>query len=345
MDRRIGYCCKLLPTQAFDTKKALNTWMETHNGKSTTVAHLDTLSYTQAVEKVRGIIEHNQQALIAQFKVMATWPKHLHMVRIGSEQLPVRTFPKYKVIYDEPVIKAQQTHWQSVGDLARKLDLRLSSHPGPYTILTSDKPEVVDRAIEDLEYHAEIFSLMGYDATDQRQEINIHGGPKRADFEARFRAAFVRLSMSCQQWLSVENDEFSYGVSDLLCVSDIVKICMDINHEWIHTGDHVQPDDARLEQIIHSWRGARPELHMAYPAEIYLTEHAPDQLPDLCMLEAVGHKKTRLRAHSDYAWIPSVTAHALKFWPQFDLCVEAKMKNLAQAQVYVMAKQMFDLPA
>jgi UV DNA damage endonuclease len=334
VDRRIGYCCKLLTTEQFDTRKAANEWLEAHNGKSTTVHNLDKLSYSDAVEKVRSIIAHNQQALMRQFRVIATWPQALRMVRIGSEQLPVRTFDRYKRIYDEPVIIAQQQGWQQVGDLARELDLRLSSHPGPYTLLTSDSVDVVNRAIEDLEYHAEIFRMMGYDGSDQRQEINIHGGPKRSDMVDRFRHAFKRLAADTQQWLSVENDEFSYCVDDLLPLADTVKICVDINHYWIHQGMHMQPDDARIPRIVASWRGARPEMHIAWPAEEYLTSHAPDALPDMQLLEAAGHKKTRLRAHSDYAWIPAVTDHALAFWDSFDLCVEAKQKNLASQQVY-----------
>ena len=340
MDRRIGYCCKLMPTHSFDNKKAGQAWMEAHNGKSTTVAYLDKQSYADAVEKVRGIIAHNQQALINQFNMVATWPKALRMVRVGSEQLPVKTFPKYKTIYDEPVIIHQQQGWQAVGDLARSLDIRLSSHPGPYTILTSDSADVVNRAIEDLEYHAEVFRMMGYDGTDQRQEINIHGGPQRGDMVERFRDAFKRLASDTQQWLSVENDEFSHCVDDILPLADSIKICVDINHYWIHQGVHMQPDDARIPRIVDSWRGARPEMHIAWPAEEYLTAHAPDVLPDMALLEAAGHKKTKLRAHSDYAWIPSVTDHALKFWDSFDLCVEAKMKNLASHQVYSRAQHL-----
>lgn len=340
MMKRIGYCCKLLPTQTFNSKKEATTWLEAHNGKSTTVAYLDRQSHSQAVEKVRDIIAHNQQALINQFKVVATWPDALRMVRIGSEQLPVKTFPKYRSLYDEPEIIRVQQGWQKVGDAARALDIRLSSHPGPYTLLTSDSADVVDRAIEDLEYHAEVFRMMGYDGTDQRQEINIHGGPQRSDMVERFRHAFKRLAADTQQWLSVENDEFSHCVDDILPLADLVKICVDINHYWIHQGSHMQPDDERIQRIVDSWRGARPEMHIAWPAEEYLTSHDQATLPNMVLLESAGHKKTKLRAHSDYAWIQSVTDHALLFWDQFDLCVEAKMKNLAAHQVYSRALQL-----
>jgi UV DNA damage repair endonuclease len=259
------------------------------------------------------------------------------MMRIGSEILPVRTFERYKHLYQEPSVVRVLEGFEAVGNLARKHDVRLSSHPGQYSILTSDKPDVVNRAIEDLEYHAEIFRLMGYTSSDQRQEINIHGGARCDDFVDRFLAGRNRLSRDAQQWLSVENDEFSYGLDDLLPLADKVKICVDINHYWIKQGSYLQPDDARMQQVISSWRGARPEIHVAWPHEQVLTDHVdPHQLPDMALLESRGYKRAKLRAHSNDAWIPAIGKYALEFWPMADLCVEAKYKNLASTKLYKM---------
>lgn len=335
MDRRIGFCCKLLPEQDFTTRKLAQAWLEAHNTKSTTVAYLEKLSRSDMIEKICAIIEHNQQALIKQFNMIHTWAPELRMMRMGSELLPVKTFDRLKWVYDEPVVKKCLEGFAQVGDVARSYDIRLSSHPGPFTILTSDNADVVNRAVEDLEYHADIFRLMGYDATDQRQEINIHGGPKRSDFVERFTTAFKRLSVDAQQWLSLENDEFSYGLDDLLPVSHLVKICMDINHYWIKEGSYIQPDDDRITQVVQSWRGARPEIHVAWPKETVLTDHAdPHTLPDMCLLEQTGYKKSKLRAHSDDAWLPAISAYALSFWPHMDLMVEAKWKNLASKKLF-----------
>lgn len=339
MDCRIGYCCKLLPEHVFDTKKHMLQWVESHNGKSTTVANLDKLSYSQAVEKVRHIIAHNQQALLNQFKVISTWPHALRMVRIGSEQLPVRTFERYKRIYDEPVIIAQQQHWQQVGDVARSLDLRLSSHPGQFCIITSDKPEIVSRAIEDLEYHAELFRLMGYDSSDQRQEINIHGGPKRTDFQERWRSAIKRLSADTRAWLSVENDEYSYGLDDLLGLADVSKICVDINHYWLKEGTYLDPSDSKMNIVIDSWRGARPEIHVSYPKEDILGAITFEDLPQMQLLQEAGFSVSKLRAHSDMAWIKPITHYALSFWDKCDLMIEAKLKNLAAYEVFKAAQE------
>lgn len=339
-DTRIGFCCKMLPdpTQKFVGKKDLQEWLDRHNCKSTTVAYLDRQTPAARIEKICSIITHNQQALATQIKMLSTWPQALRMMRIGSEILPVRTFERYKHLYQEPSVVRVLEGFESVGNLARKHDVRLSTHPGQYTILTSDNADVVNRAIEDLEYHAEIFRLMGFDASDQRQEINIHGGPNRPDMVDRFRAAVPRLSKDTQQWLSVENDEFSHGLDNLLPLADQVKICVDINHYWIKEGDYLQPDDPRIARVVESWRGARPEIHVAWPHEQVLTDHEDlHQLPNMQVLESKGYRRAKLRAHSDDAWLPAISKYALEFWDIADLCVEAKYKNLASTKLYNMA--------
>lgn len=337
MDQRIGFCCKMLPEQTFDTKKDAQAWLDSHNCKSTTVAYLDKLTPSAVIDKICTIIRHNQAALSAQFRVIGTWPQALRMVRVGSEILPVRTFERYKHVYMEPEVQKVLQGFAAVGDLAREHDIRLSSHPGQYTILTSDNPLVVDRAVEDLEYHAEIFRLMGYDSSDQRQEINIHGGPKREDMVQRFRAVIPRLSADTRAWLSVENDEYSHGLDDLLPLADTVKIVVDINHHWIKEGEYLQPDDARMRQVVDSWRGARPEIHVAYPHEDVLQGHDVNQLPDMKLMEAQNIKRAQLRAHSDQSWLTAISHYALTFWHMADLCVEAKHKNWASKNLYKLA--------
>ena len=334
MDQRIGFCCKMLPEQTFTTKKDAQAWLDLHNCKSTTVAYLDRLNRTHAIDKICSIIQHNQRALSAQFKAIGSWPQELRMVRIGSEILPVRTFERYRDVYLEPVVRKTLEGFHAVGELAREHDIRLSTHPGQFTIITSDSENVVNRAIEDLEYHAEIFRLMGYDSTDQRQEINIHGGPQRPDMVERFRASVRRLSTDTRQWLSVENDEYSHGLDDLLPLADTVKICVDINHHWIKEGVYLQPDDPRMTRVVESWRGARPEIHVAYPHELVLAGHDVETLPDMAVMESKKIKRGKLRAHSDQSWIPAISRYALTFWGLADLCVEAKHKNLASKNLY-----------
>ena len=46
------------------------------------------------------------------------------------------------------------------------------------------------------------------------------------------------------------------------------------------------------------------------------------------LLEA-GHKKQKLRAHSDFMWNRAVNQYVGEFWSRFDIQCESKAKNLA----------------
>jgi hypothetical protein len=50
-----------------------------------------------------------------------------------------------------------------------------------------------------------------------------------------------------------------------------------------------------------------------------------------------GHKKAKLRAHSDYMWNRAVNEYVLEFWPRADIMVESKAKNLASIQLFRLA--------
>jgi len=333
-DQRIGFACKLMTEETFADRKAEKLWYENYNTKSTTVTSLDKLPRSAAIDKLCGIIQHNIDTLKRQFALVGSWPQALRMMRIGSEILPARTHHNWTQTYQEPVVIKTLQGFGAVGELARKHDIRLSSHPGQFTMLVSHTPETVERAIEDLEYHSEIFRLMGFDSSDQRQEINIHGGAKRSDFLDYFQHSFARLASDTKQWLSVENDEYSYCLDHLLPLHDKVKVCLDINHYWIHQGQYLEPDDPRLTLVIDSWRGVRPEIHVAFPHEDVLPDHNTLARPDITLLEASGIKRSKLRAHSKRAWNKSLNSYCLEFWDRMDLMCEAKEKNLAARELY-----------
>jgi UV DNA damage endonuclease len=332
-DQRVGFCCKFVPSTEFDSAKETKAWLDKYNVKTTTVAALDKLSRKDATAKLIGIIENNVQVLKNQFDLMGTWPLQERMVRIGSDLLPVRTHENYKSVYEDFAMIRTLRQFGSVGELARQHDIRLSMHPGQFTMLVSHTDATISRSLEDLDYHAEVFRLMGYDARDLRQEINIHGGAQKEGFVEEFLRNRRRLAADTQQWLSIENDEFSYCLDDILPLAEHVKIVLDVNHYWIHQGQYMDAQDTRLKQVIASWRGARPELHVSFPDETLLVGHDPHVMPNLPLLEAQGIRKNRLRAHSQTPWNTAIMKYVHEFWDRFDICFEGKSKNLASKKL------------
>jgi len=184
---------------------------------------------------------------------------------------------------------------------------------------------VVDRALEDVEYHTLCAVLMGYGRQFQDFKINIHMNGKRG-IEG-FRAAFMRLSPEARNMLTVENDEISCSLDDVLQARALCPVVLDIHHHWVKENQFIQASDERVALILESWRGVRPVLHYSIAQEGLIPESGfPDQ-------EQLAASKPKLRAHSDYYFNQTLNDWALSF-DRFDIMCEVKMKNLARDRLY-----------
>jgi UV DNA damage repair endonuclease len=225
-----------------------------------------------------------------------------------------------------------------VGDAARKSGVKLSFHPGQFTVLASDNPDIVDRSIEEFEYHADMARFMGYGKSFQDFKINVHISGRAGP--AGIKAALKRLTPEARNCITIENDEITWGIDSSIELGNDLALVLDIHHHFIKTGEYIAPSDDRVKRIIDSWRGVRPTMHYSISREDILTDHSPTQLPDLQTLLENGHKKGKLRAHSDFMWNKVVNEWALSFLDQFDIMVEAKGKNLASFALHEEAKQL-----
>jgi UV DNA damage endonuclease len=199
-------------------------------------------------------------------------------------------------------------------------------------VLGSESEEIVNRSIEEFEYHADMARWMGYGKSFQDFKINVHISGKAG--AAGARRAHGRLSPTARSCITFENEEITHGLDRCLELADIVPTVLDIHHHWIKTGEYIAPTDDRVARVVDSWRGVRPAMHYSVSREDVLVDHAVHCKPDHASLLESGYKKQKLRAHSDFYWNPVVTDWALSFWDHFDIQCESKGKNLASEQVY-----------
>ena len=66
-------------------------------------------------------------------------------------------------------------HLESAGLKASVHDIRITSHPGPFNVLTSPHEHVVKNCVRDLSEHGDVFDFMGLSRTPWNK-INIHLG-------------------------------------------------------------------------------------------------------------------------------------------------------------------------
>jgi UV DNA damage repair endonuclease len=255
------------------------------------------------------------------------------MVRLGSEMLQGYTEKDWIDWWQQKHIQDHlEKIFAPIGETARRLDVRLSFHPGQFCVLASENPGIVERSIEEFEYHADMARWMGYGKTFQDFKINVHISGKRGP--EGIKETLKKLSPEARNCITIENDENSWGVDASIELMDHCALVLDIHHHWIRTGEYIQPTDDRVKRIVDSWRGVRPAMHYSVSREDVLIDHAVDIMPDREALMELGYKKQKMRAHSDFYWNQPVTDWALSFWDQFDIQCESKGKNLASEQVY-----------
>jgi UV DNA damage endonuclease len=202
--------------------------------------------------------------------------------------------------------------------------------------LASDNPDIVNRSIEEFEYHVDMARWMGFGKTFQDFKINVHIAGRQGPMG--IVAALARMTPEARNCLTIENDEMTWGIDDSLELVDHCALVLDIHHHWIHSGEYIEANDDRVKRIIDSWRGQRPVIHYSVSREDVLVNHRTDTRPELESLLAQGYKKAKLRAHSNFYWNTAVNQWALSFRDSFDIMCESKAKNLASFALYEEAK-------
>jgi UV damage endonuclease UvdE len=334
---KIGFACKWIdnPSQVNGIKPTDD--CKQYNTGTTTISWLNRQSKDVAVEKLWSLMKQNIESTRKLVERVGKLDANLRMVRISSDLLPAYTEPTWSWFWrDADVVSYAEKHFMEVGECARRNNVRLSFHPGQFTVLASINDGIVNRSIEEFEYHADMARYMGYGKSFQDLKINVHISGKRGP--EGIRSALKRLTPEARNCITIENEENSWGLDDCLSISDVVPIVLDIHHHWIREGEYILPTDDRVKRVVDSWRGVRPTMHYSVSREDYLVDHDKTTAPVHADLLLEGYKKQKLRAHSDFYWNQKTNEWAITFLNQFDIMCESKGKNLASMELYNQAK-------
>ena len=233
----------------------------------------------------------------------------IKLFRLSSEFFPWASEYSFEEL---PQFNRIKTILAGCGQYAKDNGIRITSHPGPFNVLVSPRPHVVENTITDLEIHGRIFDLMGL-SKSHYNKINIHCngvyGDKISAMD-RFCENFKRLSPSVQSRLTVENDDKAsmYSVKDLMYIHERcgIPIVFDYHHHQFCTGG--LSEEEALKLAITTWpKGIKPIVH--YSESKALHEE---------------NNKLKPQAHSDYInSVPNL------YGTDVAVMVEAKAKELA----------------
>ena len=252
--QRIGFCCKYMDPDQDQKPKILKEIQSNFTERQTTITWLNRQTKAVAEERMLDIVEHNMQSAYNLVEYVSTLPENRRMVRLGSNQLPGATQDDWKYMWKDPTNrKLLETGFAKVGQLAKDRDVRLSFHPGQFCVLASDRPEVVERSVEEFEYHADMARWLGYGQEFQDFKINVHISGRNG--YQGIIDILPRLSDVARNTITIENDEMCHGLDQSLKLEKHVALVLDVHHHWIRDEEYIQPNDDRVKRVIDSWRG------------------------------------------------------------------------------------------
>ena len=270
---------------------------------------------------------HLRHSIAALAAILDYCGRHgIRMYRMSSSLAPYATHPDLAQFHGQ--LEQCAAELAAIGARARELDVRLSTHPGQYTVLNSEDAGVRDAAIRDVALQARLLDAMGL---GPEAVCVVHVGGGAGGHEAalgRWERGWERLSDPARERLAIENDDRTFALRHVLELHRRtgVKVVWDILHHHCNDPDGI-PDREALEQALATWPpGVAPKIHYSTPKT------------------AMEERKRRVGRRVERTWVlPQLRAHADMIDPiafehflreiarglDFDVMLEAKAKDLA----------------
>lgn len=231
--------------------------------RKATPARLEELIDLNLTE-LQAILEYNAAHNIRLFRVGSG------VIPFGSH--PVNTLPWWTLFRDRLA---------AIGAYAQKEALRLSMHPGQYTVLNSLQPGVVESAVRDLVYHARFLDALGLNAS---HKLVLHLGGVYADkpgSQQRFVEVARQLPASVRARLALEHDDRNYTAHEVLAVAESLRLPVVYDNLHDRLNPSAEPPAAWLPRLAATWQDDVPKVHFSSPAPGQRRgAHAYDADPD-----------------------------------------------------------------
>ncbi|WP_164983909.1 UV DNA damage repair endonuclease UvsE [Cellulomonas endophytica] len=270
----------------------------------------------------------------------------VRVFRLSSSTVPYGTHPDLPELHYRRQLDECAEQLERVGARARDLGIRLSTHPGQYTVINGPEEELRRKSSMDLEQDAALLDALGQ---GPEATVVVHTGGLYNDRPSaldRWERAWGLLSDRARARLGLENDDGPFGVTDVLELSRRtgVRVVYDHHHHRTMAESAVVPPDEALRAAYATWApGVRPKVHLSSARLDVGT--VPKKVP--------GTRRTvqvpvlpRLTPHADLV-SPWDLVDLLRIAPgPLDVVLEAKAKDLAVQHVRAATAKLFpDLAA
>lgn len=251
------------------------------------------------------IIAHNLEAL--ERAIDYNERNSIRLFRISSDLIPFGSSPVNRL----PWWALFASQLARIGKKILQSGMRVSMHPGQYTVLNSTRDSVVQNAIADLVYHNRVLDSLG---VGPAHKIILHVGgvygdkPQAVD---RFKTTWSDLDELIRRRLVLENDDKSYTISDALELGSAlgIPVVYDNLHNRLLPSDTSKTDDYWINLCRHLWRDQDGQQ------KIHYSQQAP--------AKNNGSHSASIRIDEFMAFAKELTV------PELDIMLEVKDKNLS----------------
>lgn len=201
-------------------------------------------------EKLRELITHNLNSL--ENMINYNIENNIKLFRISSDIIPFGSRPENMLewwdIFDNK--------FYNIGEKINANNIRVSMHPGQYTVLNSPNTDVVKKSILDLNYHARVLDKLGV-GVDNKIILHIGGiynDKKQA--AKRFIENYKYLDIGVTNRLVLENDDKLYTIHDVLEIATSLNspVVFDNLHNKINNCDKTKNDLYWISLCNETWK-------------------------------------------------------------------------------------------
>lgn len=274
------------------------------------------LNEKEKINKLKEVTKSNIDALekILQYNI----DNEIHFYRITSNLIPLLTHPEVDFNYR----KYFKNDFKLIGDIIKKNNIRVDTHPDQFNVINSNKEIVVQNTIRNLKAQAMLFDDLNY----KNGKMVIHVGSSQGGKEESINRFIENLKLfpsNISEKLIIENDDKVFTAKDVLKLCKTIRkpMVLDIHHHRCkNSGENIED---LLPDIFKTWKNEElpPKIHFSSPREFANDRKHADYINCIDFIEFL--EKVRCIDNID-----------------FDIMIEAKKKDLALEKLMIDLKSL-----
>ena len=183
----------------------------------------------------------------------------IYFYRITSGIVPLATHPDVNWKWEEDIDILKELN--KVKNFVVDNNIRLTTHPGQYSVLNSPNKNTIMNTTLDFVYHSKLIDLMG------GSDIVVHTGGaygNKGEAKRRFVKNYNTLNNNIKKYLRLENDDKTFVIDDVLEISQMcgIPVVLDIHHHNCNPGKYDIKE--LIPHIVQTWNNVgKPKFHIS----------------------------------------------------------------------------------